>query len=747
MSIMSFHRTRLSRITAIVTLTAFLAGCLPQNVRNGAGSLTNGTEAITSNASSLLASLSDMTNSISDFTGVTVPGSIKDSNLRSWSDEDQTSAAEARSVFRGEQLDDLPIYDSMAPGEAQRYRAKLKALNDKYKGRTSLNSEEMMEVSRVVVPLMRYLAKSRTYRESMKKVPTIKRDPKGHASIVVPAGMTMELALLTYCNDHGLPAPWSGEKLHLRNSAYYMPEALRPLYKDLHSYAATHPNAHYMMQSTVWWLRDNPCKLESLSDKQKALIETARPGGMNELQAYCSQEKIKGQLLDAGKKFVPGASAAAGALAQYQQYMATASDFNSKAQAFLSADLTDPTDLLELAKTSGLTDKLGSNAALRDPALKKLAPVLQQSGLIKSLIPKTVDDKAVATSLSVMEELGRQLGQQQGVDPSGVSNYSKLENGLYVEASTTGGASSAFVKVRNIGSTDQEFDGSNYVLTSVDDPNSSHKTYRPTQALSIGPIQPQRVYPNENDASRRYTPAKEKEVVDALKTLEVDAVLESGEDDAVKKQCEEREKNRPGSGTMRFGDFKLGILRDVIQTVPFLGNIAYGYSAITGKDWMTGETLSKWDRAVAVAGAVLPMGGVFGGLKAGIRAGKSLSGAWKGWKTGDSASSAASLGIQGSEAIIAYKGDDMCTAWAAGASTVATVLCGTAKRQATCAAYTAFASAAGNAPQVRRDTDAEVEADLNARLEYALAAEGNKPALKKPPIVEDTIGLLKGLLK
>lgn len=745
MSIMSFHRTRLSRITAIVTLTAFLAGCLPQHVRNGAGSFTNGTEAITNNASGLLASLSDMTNSISDFTGVTVPGSIKDSNMRSWSAEDQAAAAEARSVFRGEQLDDLPIYDSLAPGEAQRYRAKLKALNDKYKGRTSLSSEEMLEVSRVVVPLMRYLAKSRTYRESMKKVPTIKRDPKGHASIVVPAGMTMELALLTYCNDRGLPAPWSGEKLHLRDSDYYMPEALRPLYKDLHSYAATHPNAHYMMQSTVWWLRDNPCKLESLSDKQKALIETARPGGLNELQAYCSQQKIKGQLLDAGKKFVPGATAAAGALAQYQQYIATASDFNSKAQAFLNADLTDPADVLELAKTSGLTEKVGTNAALRDPAFQKLAPVLQQSGLIKALIPTTIDDKAVATSLSVMEELGRQLGEQQGVDTSSVSNYSKLDNGLYVEASTTGGASSAFIKVRNTGATDLEFDGSDYVLTSVSDPNSTHKAYKPTQSLSIGPIQPQRVYPNESDASRRYTPAKDKEVVDALKTIEVDAVLESGEDQTVKKECWER--SRKDGGSMTFGDLGLGILRDVIQTVPFIGNVAYAYSAFTGKDWMTGADLSNWDRAVAFTGAVLPMAGVFGGIKGGLGAGRALWGAWEGWKIGDRGANRLISGMRASEAVISLVGDDECKVRAAGASAAVSHLCGRYETSVVkCAVATGLTSIAGNVSnvEVTREGRVKIAGEEDARMEYALVNQISK----RLPSIKSSIGsLFDGLLK
>lgn len=747
MSIMSLHRSRLSRATAIVTLAAFLAGCLPQNVKDSAGSVTTGTSAITGGAGSLLASLSDMTNSISDITGVAVPGATKDGKMRSWSTEDQANASESRSVFLGEQLDDLPVYDPLAPGEAQRYKAKLTTLSAKYKGRTTLTSEEMLEISEVVVPLMRFLAKSRAYRASMQKVPTIKRDPKGHASVVVPAGMTMDLALLTYCNDHGLPAPWRGEKLHMRESAYYMPEALRPLYKDLHEYAATHPSAHYLMQSTVWWLRDNPCRPDSLNANQQAMIEAARPGGLKELQSYCMQQKLKGQLVDATKKFIPGGSSAGNLLGQYQRYMATATDYQSKAQAFLNADLSNPKDVLELANSSGLANKLGANTLLRDPNLQKLAPVLQQSGLIKSLIPTTVDDKAVATSLSVMEELGRQLGEQQGVDAGSVSNYSILENGLYVEAITNGGASNAFVKVRNNGTKDLEFVGSDYVLTSVNDPNSSHKSYRPTQALSIGPTQPQRIYPNELDAGKRYTPKHEDDVIKSLKELQgVEATLDSGLDEKVEKQCADLDKAQPGSGSLRFGDYQLGMVRDVIQVVPFLGNVVYGYSAITGKDWITGKRLSTGDRMVALVGAALPMAGVVGGIRVGFKAGKTIAGAWKGWKSGDTLAGAAAIGIRASEGVFAYSGKDGCSAIAAGASAVGTYMCGKLGVYA-CPAYTAIASLAGSAPRVRSETDEEVVADVFARMEYALAPDGAKSQVALPAIVDDTISLFKGFLK
>ncbi|EMG2118077.1 pre-toxin TG domain-containing protein [Pseudomonas aeruginosa] len=747
MSIMSFRSPRILRAAAIITLTSFLAGCLPQNVKDGGNSLLSGANNVSNGASNLLASIGGAGSTFADITGVPLPGSASGGELREWTDADQQDAEEAYKAFAGTPLDDLPVYDPTKPGELQRYKAKLAELATKYKGRQTLSKDEMAEMAQTVVPLMRFMAKSRAYRESSKKVPNITRDPKGQASVVVPAGMTMEVALLTYCNDHGLPAPWSGQKLHMRSSAPYMPEALRPLYADLHKYAATNPAAHYQMQSTVWWLRGGSCSLETLTPQQKGLIEAAHPGGLAELQSYCTQKKIKGQLVDAVTKQLPGAGAGS-MLSQYQQLMQAATDYNTKAQAFLNADLTNPSDLLKLAETSGLQTNLGSKGLFNDPAMRQVLPLLQKSGFAKALTPASVDDKAVAASLSVMEELGRQLGEQQGKDNGSLANYSKLPNGLYVDASTRGGASHAYIKVRNTGTTDLELTGNEFVLTSVDDRKGGHANFRPTQRLSLGPMQPVAIGPNERDAAKRYTTKNEDDVKKIIEQLSgIPAGFESPGDTAAKEQCAEREAKNPGSGTLRYSDFGMGIIHDVIQAAPVVGNVLYGYSAITGKDWLTGSKLSTADRAVALVSAAIPLGGALGGLRAATKAGMGIVGTWKtsyaGYKAGNSVAAGAATGLKAAEGYFAYEGHDACTAWSAGAGAVSNALCIKASDPA-CMLYNGIFSAIGNAKQVRKDTELETMQEAAMRLEYALAPPGQKPPMfKTPAIIESAWNLFK----
>lgn len=701
MSIMSFRTSRLARATATVTLISMLTGCLPQNLKEGAGNVMDSTSSITQGAGDLLASLSGVTDVVTDLTGVQVPGSVKDGNLRTWSSADQAAAEEARKVMMGQQLDNLPVYDPLKPGEAQRYKAKIDAIGKKYKGRTTLTPEEMKEVYEVVVPVARFIAKSRIHQESVKKLPSITRNPKGHASIVVPAGMTMNISLLTYCNDHGLPAPWGGSKLQLRSSSPYMPEELRPLYKGLHEYAATHPDAHYMMQSTVWWLRDTPCKPESLSDKQKAMIEAAHPGGLQELQSYCLTQKMKGYAFDAAKRYIPGGGTANNMLSQYQQVMSSVNDYQSKAEVFLNSDLTNPNDLIKLAQTSGLTNKIGASSLLSDPSIRKYAPLMQQSGLLKAMIPRSDEDKAIATSLSVMEELGRQIGEQQGPDRGSIANYTKLPNGLYAETKTNGGASHAYVKVRNPTAYDQVFDGSDYVLTTVDDREAGHSTYRASQALSVGPMVPESIGPNDTDANRRYTPENEKAAIDSLDGLKgVEASLEGEPDPQAKEQCSERQKATQGNGLLTFKDFGLGIIRDVANAVPLVGNALLGYSALTGKDWMTGADLSVTDRAIAAFSAVIPGAALVKGFASGARLGSKLEKAHDAYKAASADVYRGAAVLKGMEGSMAFIGDDACTAWGAGAATLANAICrGTTDRK--CMVAQGLGSMIGNAPQVK----------------------------------------------
>lgn len=730
MSIMSFRGSLFARVVALITLTCFIAGCLPQNVKSGGGALLGTAGSLNNAAGGLLASLGSTTSAFTDLTGVAVPGASRGMDNRSWSSDDQLAAIEAAAAFRGEQADDLPLYDPLKPGEAKRYKDRITILAAKYKGRKTLKEEEMQELTQVLVPVARYLAKSRTYRSSVKEAGKLSRNPRGQSSVTVPAGMTLEVALLTYCNDYGLPAPWRGEKLSMRSSAAYIPSELREFYSDLHAFAATHPAAHYQMQSTVWWIRGGTCNFDNLSDKQKQMIEAAHAGGLGKLQSYCSQQKIKKQIASKLMQAVPGMGAGS-QLSELKSFMTAAADYQSKAQVLLSADLSNPQDLLQLAKSSGITNQLGSASLLKNPQLSKYAPLLNQAGLAKALIPNSDSDKAVATSLSVMEELGRQIGEAQGVSSGSLANYSKIAENLYVESNHNGGASNSFIKVRNTGTTAVEITGSDFVLTSVTDDENGRKAYQPTQRLSIGPMQPVRVYPNEADAAKRYTIGNEQSAIDALSPMKgMDPVLESEPDQAVAEQCAAKEKAKPGSGSMRFGDYGIGIIRDVIQTIPILGTAAYAYSAFYGKDWMTGAQLSQADQAIAAISAVLPGAGIISGLKAGAKMGKAAFGQWtklalKGESAGGSLSYMAATGIKASEGVYSYLGGDGCTAWASGASAVANLLCAQ-KGNLACSSYTMIASAVGNFPQSRGATEAEIVEDLSSRLEYALAPPGTK---------------------
>jgi len=183
----------------------------------------------------------------------------------------------------------------------------------------------------------------------------------------------------------------------------------------------------------------------------------------------------------------------------------------------------------------------------------------------------------------------------------------------------------------------------------------------------------------------------------------------------------------------------------VIQAVPFIGNAAYAYSAYTGRDWMTGAPLTRWDQAAAFVGAALPMAGIVGGVKAGLGAGRAMWGLWQGWTLGDRGASRLISGIRASESVIALVGGDGCTAMAAGTAAAASHLCGRYETKVSkCLVATGLASFAGNLPQVEITQDGKVKGDSSARLEYGIA----EPNSNQPPSVKSAIGgLINGLLK
>lgn len=605
MSIMNFRGSRFARATALVTLTAFLAGCLPQNQKDSAGSILD-------SANGLLGAVTSATSAIAETTGLDIPGAKKGYDNRDWTVEDQEAAERAKAVFSGKSADGLPVYNPTIPGEQARYQADIKRLVAKYGGRKDLTSAEMMEIARVVVPVARFIAQSRVYRDAKKNGVKVLKNPKGNSSVVIPAGMTVEMAMLTYCNDHGLPAPWSGEKLQFRSARAYMPEELFPIYQGLHTIAATNPSAHYRTQGLVWWLRDTPCKTERLSAADQQLLNSASPNAMGVLQTYCMKQKVKEYASKYAQQYIP--AGAQGTLNQYQSLMAQAQDVTTKANAFLSADLTDPAQALQLAQSAGLTSKLGKNNFLDNKYLKQAMPLLNQSGLVKALVPNTAEDKSVAASLAAMEALGIEIGKTAGADKGSIANYSDLGNGLYAENVHSGGASNTAVRITNTSHVPQTITGSDYVLTTVQDERTGRASYAPTQRLSIGPMVPTKVYPNNPEADRIYTERNEqqaKSVLDELKDLDISLQEPepepSGEGEEQKKDCSLLDKLTQDKDPIIFGLGKEKI-QDLIKDLPVVDKIISGYSVITGKDWFSGEELGVADYIDAVITLAAPPG-------------------------------------------------------------------------------------------------------------------------------------------
>lgn len=702
MGISSFQRSRFMRATAGLTLTFFLAGCIPGTLKPG-GEANGTASTLSDQAGGLLAQVGSVTNilsSASEATGVALPGAKKGYDHRTWTQDDQAAAERAVAAFSGKPLDDLAVFNPTTPGETEKYNAKLKELVAKYKDRAQLTPAETLELAEVVLPMMRYLAKSEAYRASQKTKTKVVRHAKGNDTVVIPAFSTVEMAALTYCNDHGLPAPWRGEKLSMRPLADYIPNQLQELYTDLHKYAATNPAAHYKMQSLVWALRDNPCAANGLSDAHQALIEAAHKGGVLELQKYCMTKKIKDQALASAQGMIPGASQ----LATAQQYINQAQDYQAKADAFLKADLSDPAELLKLAQTTGLQPNFGRSPLLDNPYLKQALPLLKQSGLAGALTPTGTDDKAVATTLSVMEELGRAIGESAGEDQGSIADYSDLGNGMYAKVYTPGGASNAKIDVINTTGRDQIIRNSDFVLSSVDDPATGRTNYRATQRLSIGPLQPISYRDNDPNAGKQFTPQNEAAVKKALDPLKE---MKAGIGETA--SAAEQDKIDCPTGNIRWGDVGRVVTSEIVKTIPFIGNLFNGYIAITGYDPISGEKLDAAEQLMAGLSAAVPFGALAGKLYGGLRLGlgaRSFANGKAAFGAADDMTNVINAGLQGQQAYFEFDAGNECKGWKNLAATASGLVCAKA-RKPDCTAATAITSSVGAAQYKREVTEAD----------------------------------------
>lgn len=653
MGIMGVRESKGMRITAAITLMTTLSGCVAPGLaglggssgkgnEDGKGSLGNlsmgGLASLNQKFGGALASIGSMNDKVGSIaTELGLPGGKPGYDHREWTQADQDKALAVKAFFDGKAqpdgkaFDGLPNYNPMRPGEKERYSREISRVVEKYKSRTSLNPDEMMELANTVLPVLRYLANSRTYRAAkaqagkgvMAKVNT---HGQSVASLEVPPMTSIELAVSLYCNDHGLPAPWSGMTLAPRPTANYMPAELLPIYKDVHHYSATN-SSHYGTQSLVWWLRHNRCENERLTTDGKKLLEAASPGAGLKLQTYCMKEKLKTEVMNHVGAFVPVSTTQ---LTQFKNVLGQLEDTQQKAALVLSTDFSNPADLVNLVQTAGFKIKTGKDSLLQNEALRSVMPVLKKSGLIESMVPRNMDEQATEATMSVLQQLGEEMGRQYGDDPNSVANYAELPNGLLMK---TDGHK---LIIHNPTPKPQTFDNTDVVLSNVDDTKFTGKQGRSpiTQRYSIGSMVPTGLNPPKDEDSK-FNVKNEKEVEDMLAklgelhpNLGVEGIKPTPDDPyECPKDTDELSGPTPKEYKISGNEEILGVVADVAEMVPVLGNIVNAFSAMTGRHWLTGKKLDGVEIAIAAFSGFTPGTGTIKGiLKIGSRGARYATG-------------------------------------------------------------------------------------------------------------------------
>lgn len=628
MGLMGVRESKAMRATAAVTLMTMLSGCVAPGVAGLGGSSSNdngvgvgglgGLASLNEKFGGALASIGSVNDQIGTIaSNFGLPGGKPGFDHREWTQADQDKALAVKAFFDGKgqtdgkAFDGLPQYDPRRPGEKERYTREINRVVEKYKSHTSLNPDEMMELANTVLPVLRYLANSRAYRaaKAQSSGAAVKLNTRGQsvASLEVPPMTSIELAVTLYCNDRSLPAPWSGMTLAPRPTADYMPADLLPIYKDVHHYAATNMRGHYGTQSLVWWLRHTPCENERLGVDGKQLLESASPGAGLKLQTFCMKEKVKTEVLSRAGSFLP---AGTGQFTEYKNMLGQLQDTQQKAAVVLGADFSNPADLLNLVQTAGFHVKSGKDSLLQNKSLRSVLPILQKSGVIESMVPRNMDERATEATMSMLQQLGEEMGRQYGDDPRSVANYAELPNGLFMK---TDGHK---VIIHNPTAEPQTFDNTDVVLSNVDDSKFTGKQQRSpvTQRYSIGPMVPTGVAPPRNEDDK-YNVKREKEVEDMIAKLgdlkgdlALDATKAGDKHDPY--ECPKEQSGTPQAAPKEYkisvNEEVLGTLSDVVEAIPVLGNVLAGYNAMTGRHWLTGKKLDNFEIAVAAITAVTP---------------------------------------------------------------------------------------------------------------------------------------------
>ncbi|SDU13620.1 Pre-toxin TG [Pseudomonas pohangensis] len=600
MSIMGFQRSRLMRATSVITLAGFLAGCLPGTVKQdgtSAGGLSDAFKSALDVANSATASIGAAASSV----GLGNYVGKKGMDNRQWTAQDQASANKAKSIFDNLSAitATVEVYDPLKPGEEARYKKKISEVMAKYGSQKTLTPEQLLEVTETVLPVLRFIAKSRMYREGKVIADNQnKRSTKGTTEQVwVPAGGSVELLVQTFCNDHNLPGRSPGDTYTIRSIEAYLPEQLIPAYTDVTRYSAAHPDNYYNTQSLVWYFRHNPCEEARLTGGMRTLFNNAvRPVSLAAMNSYCQMENIKStggsMATNIASQYAPIDPST---MANYRSMFAQAKSLSDKATMLANADYSNSTDLLQLADMAGIVPQSASSV-LNNPYLREAR---KYTDLITPKNPSTPEEKTVAQALSVLNQIGDDLPKADGgIQPNG--NYSMLPNGLAAQSSLYGPGSGKIV-IKNPTGSPQPVDPSGWIATTTSSGNGN--SYHPTQRLSVGPYTPVRT--TAPSGSSAYTKAQEDRAKDMIASEfgKTEWSLGIPTDSTSDEPCTE-------IGNVEVPYLEMAVIHDVLEAVPVLGNGLSLYNAVTGHDWLTGKSIDAEEQLGAAISAISPSGGL-----------------------------------------------------------------------------------------------------------------------------------------
>jgi hypothetical protein len=103
----------------------------------------------------------------------------------------------------------------------------------------------------------------------------------------------------TYCLDRPLPAPSSGEKMHLMSVNELLIEEFIPIYERLMIYSASHPEKNLQIQRIAWFMRYLSEEIYvpsyDLVNEDRALLEEIYPGSMGIIEKQKNKILVKQQ--------------------------------------------------------------------------------------------------------------------------------------------------------------------------------------------------------------------------------------------------------------------------------------------------------------------------------------------------------------------------------------------------------------------------------------------------------------------